>query len=135
MLGVILIASLGFAVSRIVAADHAVTGAAADAARRASLARNPGQARSQARAAVEETIARSHLYCRRTTVRVDTDGFATPVGRPSTVTVTVSCSVELADLTPIPGLPGTLTRTSTFTSPLDQYRERTPGQGRSGVRP
>lgn len=124
MLGLILIASLGFAVARVAAADHAVTGAAADAARRASLARSPDHARTDARTAARNALAQRNLDCRRTTVEVDTRGFATPVGQPATVTVAISCTVELADLTPVPGLPGSLTRSGVFTSPLDRYRER-----------
>lgn len=123
-LGLLLIISLGWAVSRIVAADHAVTGAAADAARRASLARDPATARADARTAATNALTRQDVRCRQVTVRVDTGGFAVPVGQPATVTVRVTCRVELADLTPVPGLPGVVDRTSEFTSPLDQYRER-----------
>lgn len=122
--GLLLIISLGWAVSRVVAADHAITGAAADAARRASLARDPATARVDARTTATSALTRQGQHCRHMTVRVDTTGFAVPVGQPATVTATVTCRVELADLTPIPGLPGTLTRSARFVSPLDTYRER-----------
>jgi hypothetical protein len=51
-----------------------------------------------------------------TTVTVDTAGFAAPVGTPATVTATVRCVVNLADLA-VPGVPGTRTVTATATSP------------------
>jgi Flp pilus assembly protein TadG len=48
---------------------------------------------------------------------------AESLGQPSTVTATVSCQVMLAELA-FPGIPGDRTVTATFTSPVDQNRER-----------
>jgi len=39
------------------------------------------------------------------------------------VTVTVTCIVELSDVS-MPGLPGTKTLTATFVSSIDSYRGR-----------
>ena len=58
-----------------------------------------------------------------TAVTVDTAGFAAPVGTPATVTATVRCVVNLADLA-VPGVPGTRTVTATASSPVDTFRER-----------
>lgn len=124
VLGLVAIASLGIAATRIAHADNAITGAAHDAARTASLARDPHTARNSARSAARAALDRQQLSCRRLSVDVDTDGFAVPVGHPATVTTTVTYQVQLADITPVPGLPGALARTARFTSPLDQYRER-----------
>jgi len=55
---------------------------------------------------------------------VDTAGFAVPVGTPATVSATVVCQVWLADLTPIPAMPGQVTIEATMQSPLDTYRGR-----------
>ncbi|MQA17683.1 MAG: pilus assembly protein [Pseudonocardiaceae bacterium] len=127
MLGLLVIVSLGFAGARLVHAHHVVTTAAQDAARNASLARDATTAHHDARAAAKAALAGQNLHCRRLTVHIDTGGFTVPVGQPAAVTATVTCQVDLADLTPIPGLPGTVTRSTEFTSPLDQYRERTLG--------
>ncbi|GAA3714275.1 hypothetical protein GCM10022224_094890 [Nonomuraea antimicrobica] len=54
---------------------------------------------------------------------VDTAGLSAPLGRPATIIAHVSCEVQLADLA-IPGIPGTKTITSSFTSPIDPYRAR-----------
>ena len=58
-----------------------------------------------------------------TDVAVDTTGFVAPVGTDGTVTVTITCTVTIADLA-IPGLPGTHTMTGTAASPIDRYRSR-----------
>ncbi|MFC7591576.1 hypothetical protein ACFQYP_53685 [Nonomuraea antimicrobica] len=54
---------------------------------------------------------------------MDTAGLSAPLGRPATIIAHVSCEVQLADLA-IPGIPGTKTITSSFTSPIDPYRAR-----------
>lgn len=122
MLGLIAVLSLSVAVARGAATDHLVTTAAYAAARAASLARTASDARHDAHAAATTALADGEARCRQVTVHVDTTGFTVPVGRPATVTATVTC--RLADLAPVPGLPATLARTATFTSPLDQYRGR-----------
>ena len=54
---------------------------------------------------------------------VDSSGFARPVGTPATVSVSITCVVNLSDVA-IPGLPGTLPIAETISSPLDTYRGR-----------
>jgi len=53
------------------------------------------------------------------------------VGTPATVTATVRCVVNLADLA-VPGVPGARTVTATASSPVDTFRERDSGFSNSG---
>ena len=121
--GLLLLLGLLAAAGRITSAQGVVEQAAVDAARTASVARTPGQARSDAHRTAGATGAGSALHCTALTVAVDTRGFAVPVGQPATVTATVTCPVRLADLA-LPGLPGSRTVTAQASSPLDTYRER-----------
>lgn len=125
ILGPALLVLLGLVVAagRVVVAGGAIEAAARDAARQASLARDPAAAAANARAAALDTLAAQDLRCAAVTVRVDTAGFAAPVGAPAEVTARVACAVTLADLA-VPGLPGTRTLRAEFASPLDRYRER-----------
>ena len=109
---------------RITLALQAADSAAYDAARTASLARNPTTARTQAFSAATSSFTAQGITCRSVTVSVDTSGFSVPVGQPATVRVTVSCVAELRDVA-LPGMPGSTTLTSSFVSPLDRYRSRT----------
>lgn len=71
---------------------------------------------------VTATLANQGLQCRSTSVEVDADGFAARVGTLASVTVTVTCHVDLTDLM-VP-LPGTRTIMAAVTSPIDQWRQR-----------
>ena len=106
---------------RVETSSAAVEQAARAAARDASLARTPDAARSTALDSAHRELSGSN--CVTTDIAVDVAGFAAPVGTDGTVTVTVTCTVTIADLA-IPGLPGTRTMTGTATSPIDRYRSR-----------
>ena len=108
---------------RLAIATQAVDSAAAQAARTASIARTAGDADATARTAAVSSLAEQNLRCVSTTVTVDTTGFSAPVGTAATVTATVRCVVNLADLA-LPGVRGTRTITATATSPVDTFRER-----------
>ena len=108
---------------RLAIAAQAVDSAAAQAARTASIARTAGDADANARTAAAYSLADQNLQCVSTTVTLDTTGFSAPVGTAATVTATVRCVVNLADLA-LPGVPGTRTVTATATSPVDTFRER-----------
>jgi Flp pilus assembly protein TadG len=110
---------------RTTLARQAIDIAAYDAARTASLARDQAAAQTQAQAAAAETLSHQGLNCVDLTVTVDTHGFTVPAGQPATVTATVTCLVGYSDIA-LPGMPGNATLTSSFVSPLDQYRGRTP---------
>ena len=115
---------LMFAVAggRVAIAHGSVQQAAADAARAASIARTAGAAQTSAVAAARATLANQGLTCASMTVTLDTAGFAKPVGTPASAAATVSCTVELSELS-LPGLPDR-TISATVTSPLDVYRGR-----------
>ncbi|MBM0240589.1 hypothetical protein JNW88_32305, partial [Micromonospora sp. ATA32] len=52
--------------------------------------------------------------------------FRSPAGTPAAVTISVTCTVSLADLrlSALPGMRTTRTVSAAFTSPLDSYRSR-----------
>lgn len=120
---VLLVLALTVAAARVVSADMAVDHAAAEAARAASLSRTPTAAEATARTTATDTLADQHLHCTGRTVTVDTAGLDTPPGQGGAVTVSVDCSVPLAELT-VPGLPGTVPLTGSLTSPVDPFRGR-----------
>ena len=111
---------------RVWVARQAVTSAAAEAARTASIARTAAQARAGAATGAAQNLADQDVHCLTQTVRVDLTGFTAPVGTPASVSATVTCVVDLADLA-VPGIPGSQTVTATMTSPLDTYRARSAG--------
>jgi hypothetical protein len=116
--------SLSILAMRIEVAKEAVGFAAHDAARIASISRTAAQARADARSTALRTLQSQDLPCHNgATVTVNTSQFSVPVGQPAFVTATVVCNVRLGDLG-LPGTPGSITLTATFTSYLDQYRGR-----------
>jgi len=119
-----LLLMIGFAIfaMRVEVAREAVTFAAHDASRIASISRTAGQATTDARDTAIKALA-NHVPCQGLSVGVTTDGFRVPVGQPAFVTATVTCTLRLSDLG-LPGLPGTITITEQFVSYLDQYRGR-----------
>jgi hypothetical protein len=121
--GMTVFLGLCFAAGRLAIADNAVTEAARNAARQASIARTPGAARANAVQAAQTTLAAQHLKCAGITVDLDLAGFDIPAGSPASVAATVICPVQLGDLG-VPGLPVTRTLEARFTSPLDTYRAR-----------
>jgi Flp pilus assembly protein TadG len=116
----LLLGALVFA-GRVETSSASVEQAARAAARDASLARTADAARSAALASAQRELAGSD--CASTDVVVDTAGFAAPLGTTAAITVTVTCTVSLADLA-IPGLPGSHALTGQATSPIDRYRTR-----------
>ncbi len=116
----LLLGALVFA-GRVQTSSASVEQAARAAARDASLARTADAARSTALATASRELAGSD--CLSTDIVVDTAGFAAPLGTDAAITVTVTCTVSLADLA-IPGLPGSHTLTGQATSPIDRYRSR-----------
>lgn len=96
------------------------------AARAATLARTSSQAVANAEATANSALASAGISCQALSVSTDVSGFKPG----STVTVTVSCSVGLGDLTAL-GVPGTRTFNSSFSSPVDVWRG-TPSLNRTG---
>jgi Flp pilus assembly protein TadG len=118
---------LVIAAGRIAIAHGSIDAASRDAARQASMARDPSSARAAALASAEETLGREGLKC-SPLVSVDTSGFSKPVGTPAVVSATVTCEVDFSDIA-MPGMPGSRALTSSFSSPLDQFRARAGDRG------
>lgn len=119
--------ALVIAAGRTSIAQSSVDAAARDAARQASLALNPYAAQQAGFASAQQALQDDGLDCVIEHVVVNTGGpdagFGLTPGTPAEVSATVSCKVPLSDLF-LPGLPGFHTMTSTFSSPLDVFRER-----------
>jgi len=107
---------------RVSIAHQSLQSAAAEGARAASMERTGDAAVQRAQDVVTATLANQGLQCTSTSVEVDADGFAARVGTLASVTVTVTCHVDLTDLM-VP-LPGTRTIMAAVTSPIDQWRQR-----------
>lgn len=108
---------------RTATTQQSVESAAADAARSASILRSDSEAKSAAQKAASTSLSNQGINCLRIDVDVNTRQFSRSVGEPAHVEVTVSCLVDLADLS-VPGVPGTRTIEASMTSPLDTWRER-----------
>jgi Flp pilus assembly protein TadG len=105
------------ALGRTVSARMEVDGAAAQAARAASIARDPATATAMAEQAATTALGSDHVTCANLTVTTDTADFA-PGGQ---VAVTVTCTVDLADLVGL-RLPASQSISSTSTAVIDLYR-------------
>jgi len=108
---------------RTATTHQALQSAAADAARSASLARNPDAAQADAREAATSSITNQKIGCSAIDVAVDTSDFGKQPGVPGSVNVIVSCRLGLSDLA-VPGVPGSRVMRATMSSPLDTWRER-----------
>jgi Flp pilus assembly protein TadG len=120
---VIIFLALMVTAGRITIGELAVQAAARDAARQASIARNPQAAAAAAETSARAALAGDQLNC-SPAVSVNTAGFLVPVGQPASVSATVTCEVSMAGVTGIPGIPGSRLVTATSTSPLDVFRGR-----------
>jgi Flp pilus assembly protein TadG len=112
---------------RIVDAQSQVDSAARDAVRAASIARSHDGAEKLAQSGATQSLSGAG-WCQggpQTNLAPSTRW--EPGGQ---VSVTVTCSVDLGDLTFI-GLPGTKTMTATSTAPIDKYTYRG-GDGGAG---
>jgi Flp pilus assembly protein TadG len=111
---------LAYLFGRTTVAQAAVDLAAHDAARAASLERNESDAKTAATDAAKATLTKQGTACIAIKVVPDTSGFLLPLGQPASVTVTVTCTVQLTDL----GFSRNRNVSASFTSPIDQYRGR-----------
>ncbi|MDT9594885.1 TadE/TadG family type IV pilus assembly protein [Nocardioides zeae] len=115
VLVVILLLVVGL--GRMAETRQQVESIASDAARAASLERDRAQSAAAARAAAVASADRSGLLCVGLDVDVDLAHYE-PGGA---ITVTVSCSARLGDLTAT-GLPGSHVFSATSTVPIETYR-------------
>ncbi len=108
---------------RTATTHSAIESAAADAARTASIARTATQAKQDATAAAQASLANQNIRCLSVTVSVDVSDFSKTVGQAGSVSATVECLLDLGDLS-VPGVPGSRIIKATSSSPLDTWRER-----------
>lgn len=104
-------------VGRTATAREQVDEASRDAARSASLERDPSAAWSAAQRSATSSLGGGGFRCASTNVAVDTSAFQ-PGGQ---VAVTVRCDIPLSDLGLL-GLSGVRTVESRSVSVVDQYR-------------
>ncbi len=105
------------ALGRLAGARLDVDGAAAQAARAASIARDPSTATAMAQQTATAALGSDGVTCGHLTVSTDTAQFD-PGG---SVAVTVTCNVGLSDLSGL-RLPASESISSTATSVIDTYR-------------
>jgi Flp pilus assembly protein TadG len=117
----VLIALAVLAVGRVTTARLDVEGAATQGARAASMARSPQTATRDAQDTVARSLAEDHISCSSLDTTVDTSAFE-PGGW---VTVTVTCHIDLDQLTGL-ALPATHTITTHAAAVVDAYRSTTP---------
>jgi Flp pilus assembly protein TadG len=120
---IIMVLLLVVAFGRIGSANNAVDTAARNAARAASLERSGGNASSAGSEVARSVLGQQGLECTSTSIAISTGGFSAGIGEPASTTATVTCTVRLSDIG-LPGLPGSKTLTSSFTSSIDSYRQR-----------
>lgn len=113
---VLLLLALAWTYGRVAWANGHLEAGARDAARVATQARSVEEARANALAVVQENTE-PVAGCRETAA-VQITGSFEPGG---TLTVSASCSYTLSDIG-LPGAPGTMSPTSTFSSVIDQRR-------------
>jgi Flp pilus assembly protein TadG len=119
----LLLIVLATVVGRLTVAANAVTIAAHDAARAASVSRDHDRAHDRAVEVARTTLADQGLRCESLRVIPDTSQFSRPVGTPATVEVTIVCDVALRDIA-FAGMPGSRQVSATFVSPIDTWRGR-----------
>ncbi len=113
---------VGVLIARGVDARLRLDDAAHQAARAASLTRNPAAATLAAQQAATAALAHAGVDCADPSVAVDTSDFA-PGG---VVTVTVSCRLDLSYAAALLATGDQRTLTATASSPIDTYRAVTP---------
>lgn len=122
--GLLMIIALLVMGGRITIAGGSVEHAAAEAARAASIARTASDAVAAGTAAAQRSLEQQGLSCvGAPAITINAQEFVRPPGEPAAVSATVTCEVQLSDIT-IPVVPGSRTITETVQSPLDTYRMR-----------
>ena len=115
----VLLLLLAFVVmtGRVGVASGAVTDAAHQAARAASLRADPAAAAADAEATVAANLESAGVSCAAFAVEVDTSRFA----RGGDVAVSVTCTTDLGDVA-FAGLPGSRTLSARAVEVIDVYR-------------
>jgi Flp pilus assembly protein TadG len=126
LLAPVILFLIGFVIAagRVSLAQEAIQAAARDAARQASVSPNQAVADEAAISSADTALRGDGLNCTPIVSLPDLGAaFGSQVGTAASVKAVVTCTVRLSDLV-VPGLPGSLSLRSTFTSPIDPYRSR-----------
>lgn len=118
----VLFAALVIVLASETLAHQSVGGAASQAARAASLERSPATARGAAESVAGAALRDANVACTERHVTVDVTGLVAPLGTPSSVSVTVVCT--LVHDVALPGFPQQRRVSETRSSPVDSYRGR-----------
>lgn len=114
----LLLLALLYGYGRVAQANGTMEAGARDAARAASQSRSASEAEAAAERAVRSSLGAGATACQNT-LRVVLRNGVFRAGFP--VTVVATCTYPLGDLG-LPGVPGTVDVSSTFTSPVDPNR-------------
>jgi len=115
--GLLLIFGLIFAYGRAAGVNGTLESGTRDGARSATMARSYDEARQLAHDAIADAIATAPQACQDSLQVTVSDNFDPG----EAITVTATCTYGLSDIG-LPGAPGTIRPTSSFTSMLDPYR-------------
>jgi len=91
-------------------------------ARIASLAPSSQSGESSARTAMENQLKQDGVTCIDIDISINSYAVDLSPGQPGEVSASVTCTVPLADLA-VPGLPGQIRLTETFSTPIDPYTQ------------
>ena len=119
----VLFIGLLITLARVAIAQQQVESAASAAARAASLERGPAVAHAEALEAARRMLAEAGSSCRDPSIAVDAPGVGGALGERGVVTVTISCTVPLADVA-LPMIPGSIEISTERASPVDPLRGR-----------
>ncbi|NNM46021.1 TadE/TadG family type IV pilus assembly protein [Knoellia koreensis] len=114
---ILLIFGLIFAYGRAAQVNGMLESGTRDAARTATVARSYTEAQDRARAVVADALQATPASCRNSLSVSISDNFR--AGEP--ITVTARCTYSISDIG-LPGAPGSITPSSSFTSMLDPNR-------------
>jgi hypothetical protein len=131
ILAPVMLLLIGFmiAAGRTSIAQGAIDAAARAAARQASVAQNLGAAQLAAYDGARTALHGDGLNCQPIVTLPGVRGaFGSQVGQSVEIHAFVVCKVRLSDLV-IPGIPGSIRLTASFSSPLDPFRSRDLGNG------
>jgi Flp pilus assembly protein TadG len=120
---ILLFVALLLSLGRLALADQHVGAAASAAAPAAAHERTVPPAERAADEALTVALAEHNVACRRVSTGVEASGVARFLGEVGTVSVQVTCAVELSDVS-LPGVPGTVSVTATRDAPVDPLRGR-----------
>lgn len=109
--------------ARIALTQQALGAVASHAARAATLERSPQAGHSAARSAIGAGLAEHDVECLSSRIDVATGALGAGIGAPGEVSVTISCTIPLKDVT-LPGMPGSHRLSATAISPVDRFRQR-----------